>query len=66
MTEWEIHEAVLEDIAKHGAVHPVQIDIPEGYMGKVPPGRYRQDENEMWCRIGPPDEKVTMEFKPDE
>lgn len=63
MTEWEIHEAVMEDIALHGGMEPDQIDIPEGYRGRVPPGRYRKDENGMWRRVGPPEEKVTIPFR---
>lgn len=62
MTEWEIHEAVMEDIAQHAGWGMVVelIDIPEGYRGRVPSGRYRKDENGVWRRIGPPEEKVTI------
>ena len=63
MTEWEVHEAVLEDIASHGGMEPELIDIPEGFKGRIPPGRYQKDENDVWRRIGPSSDKVTLSFR---
>lgn len=53
MTDYEIHEALLQHIAETGFPTPGGIRIPEGHVSGIPSGEYARDQSGTWIRTGP-------------